>query len=111
MVKCLQASLTKAAALQIMTHLAFIIVDFVMMVPLLFKLIIHLGTIDSKATSKELCKDLQTLDSYMTTYGSDIDKFYLYFYINYNQLVGQGEHMDKPLSLLLDGTRFVRTVF
>ena len=39
----------------------------------------------------------------MTTCGFDIDKFHLYFYTNYNQLVGRGEHIDDPLLLLWDG--------
>ena len=55
---------------------------------LLFKLIIHLATIDSKATSKVLCNNLQTIDSFMTTCTSDIKKFHLHFSTNYSQLVG-----------------------
>ena len=38
----------------------------------------------------------------MTTCGSYIDKFYLCFYTNYNELVSCGEHNDDPLSLLWD---------
>ena len=53
--------------------------------------------------SKVLHKNLQTLDSYMTTCGSNIDKFHLYFYTNYNQFVGRGELFDNLLSLLWDG--------
>ena len=73
MVKCLKTSLTKAAPLQKMPHLSSVTVGLVVMSPLLFKLIIHLATIDSKATSKVIHKNLQTLDSYMTTCALDID--------------------------------------
>ena len=103
MVKSLQATLTKATSLQITPHIASVTINSVVMAPLLFKLILHLATIFSKATSKVLCNNLQTLDSYMTTCGSDINMFHLYFYTNYNQLVGRGEHIDDPLSLLWDG--------
>ena len=53
--------------------------------------------------SKVVRKNLQTLYSYMNKSGSNIDEFHLYFYTNYNQLVGRGEHVDDPLSLLCNG--------
>ena len=106
----LQVLLPKAATLQITPHIASVTVNTVVMTPLLFKLIIHLATIDSKAMPKVLCKNLQTLDSYMTTFGSNINKFHLYFYTNYNQLVGRGEHVDDHSHCFGMGTRCVLTV-
>ena len=82
MVKSLQAKLTKAASLQITPHIALVSINSVVMAPLLFKFIICLATIDSKAMYKVLDKP----DSYMTTCGSDINTFYLYYYTSHNWL-------------------------
>ena len=97
MVKSLQATLTKATSLQITPHIPSVTINSVVIAALLFSLIINLATIDSKAMYKVLRKNLCTLDSYMTTCGSNIDKFHLYFYTNCKQLVGRGEYVYDPL--------------
>ena len=53
--------ITKAAALQIMPHLASVTVDLVVMAPLPFKLFICLATINSKATFKVLQKTFKPM--------------------------------------------------
>ena len=73
-----------------------------MMAPLLFKLIVHLVTSDSKITSKTPCKNLNLLDTFAAKVAYDVDKIHLYFYSSYNQLVRRGETIDDPVSILFD---------
>ena len=62
--------------------------------PLLYKTIIRLAIIDSRATYQQLCDNLGDLASSMVSCNSDIEKFHQFFDANYSALTARGKTED-----------------
>jgi hypothetical protein len=103
MQKCLLASLTDEARRKLTACEADYIFNNEVYAPLLFKTIMRLATIDSKATANFLRESLNNCDSYMVKCSSDINQFNLFFTTTYTQLLGRGESVDDPLVPLWKG--------
>ncbi len=107
--KCLKDSLTDEAYLRILPHQhEYMDQDGTYHAPLLYKTIMRLATIDSKATSAVLRDNLYNLDAKMVQLNSNILEFHLYFSTNYNQLLGHGEAVDSPVHLLFKAYKAVQ---
>ena len=89
--KCLLASLTDEARRKLTACESDYIFNNEVYAPLLFKTIMRLATIDSKATTNFLRESLNNCDSYMVKCSSDINQFNLFFTTTYTQLLGRGE--------------------
>ena len=76
--------------------------------PMLFKTIMKLATVDSKATSTFLREIIHNLDAYMAVCNSDIDQLHLHFTTCMNQLVGRGGTIDEPMGCLFKAYRHCR---
>jgi hypothetical protein len=74
--------------------------DGVEYAPLMYKIIMHLATIDSVATTQTLRDNLQSLGVYAATVSGDIDKVHNKFDKNYSQLIARGTAIDYPIGIL-----------
>jgi hypothetical protein len=72
--------------------------------PLMNKIIIHLATIDSVATTQTLCKNLQSLGVYAATVSGNIDKVHNKFEKNNSQLIARAQLLPTPLASVLSLT-------
>ena len=79
MQQCIMNSLTKASRLRIITHREDYMIADAVAAPLLFKTIMRLSVIDSKATAAHLRENLYRLPNYMVKCNSNIDQFHSYF--------------------------------
>jgi hypothetical protein len=68
----------------------------------MYKIIMHLATIDSVATTQTLRDALQLLGVYMATVSCDIDKVHNKFDKNYSQLNARGATVDDPIGILFE---------
>ena len=84
---CLNKSLTASAKASLLTYRAEYTFDGVEHAPLMYKIIMHLATIDSVATTQTLRDNLQTLGIFAVTVKGDIDKVNAEFDMNYSQLL------------------------
>ena len=75
--------------------------------PLLFKIIMHLATIDSVATTEALRANLRELPAYAASVSGNIDKINQYFDENHSQLIARGAKIDDPIGILFDAYRTV----
>ncbi len=56
----------------------------------MYKIIMRLATIDSIATTKTLCANLNNLPIYAASVNGDIDLINSYFGVNYSQILPRG---------------------
>jgi hypothetical protein len=70
--------------------------------PLMYKIIMHLATIDSVATTQTLRDNLPLLGVYTATVSGDINKVHNKFVKNYSQLIARGATADNPIDILFD---------
>ncbi len=107
--KCLKDYLTDEDYLRILPHQhEYMDQDDTYQTQLLYKTIMHLATIDSKATSAVLRDNLYNLDAKTVQLNSNILEFHFYFSTNYNQLLGRGEAVDSPFHLLFKAYKAVQ---
>jgi hypothetical protein len=66
-----------------------------------------LAKIDSFATTKTLCANLNNLPIYATSVNGDIDLINCYFDVNYLQILAQGSTVDNPIAKLFDAYHVV----
>ena len=77
----------------------------IIMVPLLYKMVMQLATLDFAATNAILCKNIHELTQYAITFGRDVDEIISYIDINYSQLKALGEVMADAVEHILKAFR------
>ena len=89
MQKCILNSLTEDAKRRLSVHRSSYTFNGEVYAPLLFKIIMKLATINSKATTKKLHEQLNNLDVYASSKcDNDLEKLHKFFDVNYSQLIG-----------------------
>jgi hypothetical protein len=68
----------------------------------MYKIIMHLATIDSIATTQTLGNNLPLLGVYTATVSGNIDKVHKEFDKNYSQLIARGTTVDNPIGILFE---------
>lgn len=101
--KCIMATLTTDAKLRLTPHRNDYTFHKQVYAPLLYKTVMKLAIIDSRATDQQLRDNLGDLASYMVSCKSDIEKFHQFFDANYSALIARGKTVDDPIGLLFDG--------
>ena len=108
MAKCILASLTESARDQLLVakH-SWILNDEdpdnptdITVAALLYKEIMRLTTLDTRATNKALRDNLKALPEYCVQVKGDVDKINSYFIQNLNQLLSRGEGADDKEDIL-----------
>ena len=99
---CLNKSLTAKAKASLLTYRNEYTFDGVEYAPLMYKIIMHLATIDSVATTQTLRDNLQNLGVFAVTVKGDIDKINAEFDTNYSQLIARGATVDDPIGILFE---------
>ena len=84
---CLANSLLLTAKVQLLTYCNKCIIDGVEYVPVMYKVIMRLVTIDSIATTQTLRDNLKNLSVFAATISVDIDKINTEFNTNYSQIL------------------------
>jgi hypothetical protein len=87
MVNCLANLLSLAAKVHLLTYHNEYTLDGVEYAPVMYKVIMHLATIDSIATTQTLQDNLQNLTVFAGTVSGDIDKINTDFDSNYSQIL------------------------
>jgi hypothetical protein len=95
---CLAKSLTADAQARLLTYWNEYTFDGFEYAPLMYKIIMHLATIDSVATTQMLRDNLQSLGVYAAMVSGDIDKVHNEFDKNYSQLIARGAPLTTPLA-------------
>ena len=99
-VVCLGKSLTAEAQARLLTYRNEYIFDGVEYVPLMYKIIMRLATINTVATTQVLYDNLNNLGVFAATVNGDINKINGKFNQNYTQLLAHGANVDDPAGLL-----------
>ena len=74
----------------------------IVVAPLLYKIIMRLTTLDTKATSKTLRAAIKDLPAVAAAAQGNIDKIHEHFNANYTQLRSRGQDIDDKEDLLFD---------
>jgi len=96
---CLNKSLTASAKASLLTYRNEYTFDGVEYTPLMYKIIMHLTTIDSVTTTQTLRDNLQNLGVFAVTVKGNIDKINVEFDTNYSQLLARGATLDDPIAI------------
>jgi hypothetical protein len=99
---CLASSLTAEAQVRLITYRNEYTFNCVEYVPLMYKIIMRLATINSVATTQTLCKNLQNLGVFVATVKGKINKIHGKFHRNHSQLLARSTTIDNPIWLLFD---------
>ncbi len=102
MIMCLNKSLTATAKASLLTYRAEYTFDNIKYAPLMYKVIMHLATIDSIATTQTLRDNLQNLGVFAVMVKGNIDKVNAEFNTNYSQLLAQGATLDNLIGILFE---------
>ena len=94
---CIINTITEDANSQIINEEARYVIDGINSGPLLFKFLMNVVTIDTRATITNLRMDLSSLDSYIGVVQFNIDKFNLYVKEKTKQLRNRGETSQDVL--------------
>ena len=94
---CILNTITKEANSRIINEQDNYVINGVNSGPLLFKFLMNMITIDTRATITNLRMDLTNLDSYISVVQFDIDKFNLYVKEKRKQLRNRGEQSQDIL--------------
>jgi hypothetical protein len=97
---CLAKSLTADAQARLLTYRNKYTFDGVKYTPLMYKIMMHLATINSVATTQTLQDNLQLLGIYAATVSGNINKVHKEFDKNYSQLIARGATVDNPIGIL-----------
>ena len=104
---CLNKLLTASVKASLLTYCAEYTFDDVEYVPLMYKIIIRLATINSLATTQTLQDNLQNLGMFAVTVRGDIDKINAEFGTNYSQLLARGATLNDPIGILFEANLLV----
>ena len=99
---CLHNMLNTEARARLAPSHAELTFNNIIYVPLMFKMIMWLATIDSVATTEALHTNLRELPTYTTTVNSDIQKIHSYFSKKYSQLIAHSTTIDDAIKILFD---------
>jgi hypothetical protein len=99
---CLEKSLTADTQARLLNYRNKYTFDWVEYAPLVYKIIMHLATINSVATTQTLRDNLQSLGVYAATINGDIDELHNKFDKNYSQLIARGATVDDPIGILFE---------
>jgi hypothetical protein len=66
----------------------------------MYKIIMHLATIDSVTTTQTLRNNLQSLGVFTATVSGNIDKIHNKFDKKYSQLLARGASVNDPIGIL-----------
>jgi hypothetical protein len=102
MANCLSASLTADAAARLLTYCKEYTFNGIEYVPLMYKIIMRLVTIDNAATTQTLQDNLNNLGTYAATVNGDINKIHGEFDKNLSQLIHRGATFDNPIGILFE---------
>jgi hypothetical protein len=97
---CLAKFLTADAQARLLIYRKDYLIGDVECTPLMYKVIMHLATIDSIATTQELRDNLHALGVFASTGSGDIDKINAEFDKNYSQIIARGTTVDNPIGML-----------
>jgi hypothetical protein len=75
--------------------------------PLLLKVIIHLATMDSRATISIIQAQLNNIDAYAAGVVGDAEKITEYFTENLDRLKASGANLDNNVDILFKGLKAV----
>ena len=103
MYHCLQASLIKEGQLKIIEECNKYHIGSIPCAALLWKLLMHKSVIDTQAMATQYRTNLSSLDIYMSTVNSDIEKFNDYVKLNYMGLTARRESCDDIMANLFKG--------
>ena len=101
--ECIKASLSKAARQRVLGYgdnyevLSTGATHKIAVAPLLYKKVMQLATLDSKATNATLYKNICELTQYAISYDDDVNKIISYLYINFPQLKACREVMANAV--------------
>jgi hypothetical protein len=99
---CLSKLLTSDAQARLLTYRNEFTFDGVEYAPLMYKVIMHLATIDTVATTQTLRDNLHSLGVFAATVHGDINKIHGELNRNYLQLTARGATIDDPIGILFD---------
>jgi hypothetical protein len=99
---CLASSLTVEAQAKLLTYRNKYTFDGVEYAPLMYRIIMRLGTIDPIATMQTVQENLQNLGVFAATVNGDINRMHGKFDRNHLQLLAHGATVDDPIGLLFD---------
>jgi hypothetical protein len=102
MAQCLKKSLTVASLARLKPYQSQYLFDGVEYGPLMYKIIMRLATINSVATTKTLCTNLNNLPIYAASVNGSINLINLYFDVNYSRILARGSTVDDPIAKLFD---------
>jgi len=94
---CILNSITENANNRVINEQDQYVINGISSGPLLFKFLMNVVTIDTRATITNIRMDLSTLDSYISVVQFDIDKFNLYVKEKRKQLRNRGETSQDVL--------------
>ncbi len=100
-------TLTPDARVQLLPFQGDYEIDDIIYVPLLYKTIMALATINSVATTKTLRSNLGELPTYCSTIKGDIELLHSYFDANYTQIIACGATVEDPVNILFSVYRVV----
>ena len=104
---CLGKSLTAEAQARLLTYRNEYTFDGVEYVPLMYKIIMRLATIDTVATTQVLRNNLNNLGVFAATVNGDINKINDESDKNYTQLLARGANVDDHVGLLFEAYHVV----
>ena len=107
LVVCLGKSLTAEAQARLLTYRNEYTFDGVEYVPLMYKIIMRLATINTVATTQVLHDNLNNHGVFAATVNGDINKINGEFDQNYTQLLARGANVDDPARLLFEAYHVV----
>ncbi len=102
MATCPAKSLTADAQARLLTFRKEYTFKGVKYAPLMYKVIMHLATIDTVATTQTLQDNLQNLGVFAATVNGDINKIHGKFDKNFSQLIACRATINDPIGILFD---------
>jgi hypothetical protein len=90
------------AKVRLLTYRKDYTFDGVEYAPLMYKVIMRLGTIYLIATTQTLRDNLQNLGVFAATVSGNIDKINSEFDQNYSQIVAQGATVDDTIGIIFE---------
>jgi hypothetical protein len=100
MAQCLKKSLTVASLVHLEPYQSQYLFNGVEYGPLMYKIIMHLATIDSMATTEALRSNLNNLPIYAASVNGDINLINSYFDVIYSQILARGSTIDDLITKL-----------
>jgi hypothetical protein len=102
MATCLARSLTADAQARLLTYHKEYTFKGVKYAPLMYKVIMHLATIDTVTTTQTLRDSLQNLGVFLVTVNGNINKIHGKFNKNFSHFISRGATVNDPIGILFD---------